>query len=85
MTVFTITLTSMNMIDGFPISEIAVDNFRLFPPEYCPTDRSAQSVRPSRFNKQSAIYKILGSIFPNRHKSKFTNEIFFCLIPRNRA
>jgi hypothetical protein len=30
----TIELTSINIIDGFPISEIAVDNFRLFPPEY---------------------------------------------------
>jgi hypothetical protein len=47
------------MIDGLPISEIAVDNFRLFPPEYWTTGRSDQSVRPSRFNKQSTIYKIL--------------------------
>ncbi|CAF3989768.1 unnamed protein product, partial [Rotaria sordida] len=31
------------MIVGFPMSEIAVDNFRLFPPEYCFTGRSAQS------------------------------------------
>ncbi len=29
-----VKLTSMKIIDGFPISEIAVDNFRLFPPEY---------------------------------------------------
>jgi hypothetical protein len=43
------------MIDGLPIREIAVDSFRLLPPEYCRTGRSAQSVRPSRFNKQSAI------------------------------
>lgn len=44
------------MMDGFPISAIAVDSFRLFPPEYCTAGRSAQSVRPSCFNKQSAIY-----------------------------
>ena len=44
----------MKMIEGFPIKEMAVDNFLLLPPEYCRTGRSAQSVKPRRFNKQSA-------------------------------
>ena len=47
----------MSIIDGLPISEIAVDNLRLFPPEYCFTGRSAHNVRPSRFNKHSVTCK----------------------------
>lgn len=49
-------LTSINIIDGFPMSEIAVDSLRLFPPEYCFTGRSAHRVNPRRFNKHSTIY-----------------------------
>jgi len=49
------SLTSMNIIDGLPINEIAVDNFRLLPPEYCFTGRSAHKVKPNRCNKQSVI------------------------------
>jgi len=45
----------MNIIDGLPINEIAVDNFRLLPPEYCFTGRSAHKVKPNRCNKQSVI------------------------------
>jgi hypothetical protein len=56
MNLFFVKLTSINIIDGLPISEIAVDNLRLLPPEYWCTGRSAQSVRPSRFNKHSVIY-----------------------------
>ena len=73
------------MIDGFPISEIAVDNFLLFPPEYCFTGLSDQSVRASRLIKQSTIYKILCLCCSETNILRFTNGIFFLLIPYNRA
>jgi hypothetical protein len=63
------------MIDGLPIRAIAVDNLRLLPPEYCFTGRSAQSVRPSRFNKHSAIYK--NKKFLRYSKCEFRFKRFF--------
>lgn len=79
-------LTSIKMIDGLPTREIAVDSLRLFPPEYCPTGRSAHSVRPSRFNKQSASYSRTGveNVFLWQ-RERVTGGILCHRIPRKRA